>query len=629
MKTSIATNSLSGELQTKIKAISAAGFDAVEIFEQDFIAFEGSPKSVASMIADHGLELALFQPFRDFEGLVGGLRDRAFDRAKRKFDLMNQLGTDLMLICSSVHPKALGGIDRAADDLAELGDIAAQWGVRVGYEALAWGRFVNDHRDAWEIVRRANHERVGLIVDSFHTLGRQLSSQSLCSIPGDKIFFVQLADAPAIDMDLLHWSRHYRNMPGEGDLDVTGFLQAVWTTGYEGPISLEIFNDDFRSGDPFTIAVDGHRSLIALADDAREALPQARTLPQSVPVSLPSRGQVGGLSYVEFTAQGADAKKLHGVLKAMGFGHSAQHKSLDVALYSQGQVNIVINQEPKGHAAEVRAISGPSVCEVGLQCTDPLAVAKRAQALSLSQVGQRADTQMHAFPGIKTLGDGILRFVANHDQSAPLWLGEFDLAQLPGPNDDGCGLTCVDHLAQSMSYGEMLSWALLYTGLLEVEKRPVFDVVDPGGVVRSQVIENKSGTFRLTLNGAGNSNTLAGKHLASGASAPIQHLAFQSSDLRAQARRMMTAGFEALKMPDNYYQDLAARHGLSASQIQELQDLNLLYDQDDQGEFLQLYSQPIFNGFFFEIVQRIDGYSGYGGANSPFRVAAIKRALRK
>ena len=90
--------------------------------------------------------------------------------------------------------------------------------MRVGYEALAWGRHVNDHRDAWEIVRRADHPAIGLILDSFHTLARGIDLDSIRAIPGDRIFIVQLADAPQIDMDLLYWSRHFRNMPGEGDL---------------------------------------------------------------------------------------------------------------------------------------------------------------------------------------------------------------------------------------------------------------------------------------------------------------------------------------------------------------------------------------------------------------------------
>ena len=108
MKTAIATVSISGNLSEKLAVIAAAKFDGVEIFEQDFIAHGLSPEVVGQMARDHGLEIMLFQPFRDFEGLPEPERSRAFDRAEIKFDLMEEMGTDLMLICSTVHPKAQG-----------------------------------------------------------------------------------------------------------------------------------------------------------------------------------------------------------------------------------------------------------------------------------------------------------------------------------------------------------------------------------------------------------------------------------------------------------------------------------------------------------------------------------------
>ena len=259
MKTSIATVSISGDLAEKLQAIAAAGFSGVEIFESDFLTFGATAREVGAMARDLGLEITLFQPFRDFEGMPEPMRSRAFERARRKFEVMNELGTDLMLVCSSVSPAALGGIDRAAADFRALGDLAAGAGVRVGYEALAWGRHVNDHRDAWEIVRRADHPSIGLILDSFHTLARKINPDTIRSIPGDRIFIVQLADAPRIDMDLLYWSRHFRNMPGEGDLPVVAFMRAVAATGYDGPLSLEVFNDQFRGGSPKAISVDGQR----------------------------------------------------------------------------------------------------------------------------------------------------------------------------------------------------------------------------------------------------------------------------------------------------------------------------------------------------------------------------------
>ena len=104
MKTSIATVSISGDLQEKLDAIAAAGFDGIEIFEQDFIAFDGSPREVGRMVRDHGLEIMLFQPFRDFEGLPEPDRTRAFDRAERKFDVMEELGTDLAVTMTEEGP---------------------------------------------------------------------------------------------------------------------------------------------------------------------------------------------------------------------------------------------------------------------------------------------------------------------------------------------------------------------------------------------------------------------------------------------------------------------------------------------------------------------------------------------
>ena len=182
MKTSIATVSLSGSLTAKLAAIAEAGFDGIEIFEQDFLASDFTPAEVGRMVRDHGLEITLFQPFRDFEGLPEPHRSRALARVQRKFDLMNQLGTDLMLVCSTTHPAAIGGIDRMAHDFRDLGDLASRHGIRVGFEALCWGRFVNDHRDAWEVVRRADHPNVGLILDSFHTLARRIDPSSIRAI---------------------------------------------------------------------------------------------------------------------------------------------------------------------------------------------------------------------------------------------------------------------------------------------------------------------------------------------------------------------------------------------------------------------------------------------------------------
>ena len=266
MKTSIATVSLSGSLSEKLEAIAAAKFDAVEIFENDLVTFNGTPADVRQATKQLGLDIVTLQPFRDFEGMPDSLRNRVFARAERKFDVMEELGCDLLMICSNVAPDSLGGIERAAADLHELGERAAKRGLRVAFEALAWGRHISDYRDAWEAVRRANHPAVGLVLDTFHILARKTDLSAIRAIPRDRIFLVQMADAPMLQMDYLSWSRHFRNFPGQGDLPLLEFMEALAATGYDGPLSLEIFNDQFRAGSARSVAVDGHRSLLFLLD---------------------------------------------------------------------------------------------------------------------------------------------------------------------------------------------------------------------------------------------------------------------------------------------------------------------------------------------------------------------------
>ncbi len=167
---SIATVSLSGTLPEKLEAAAAIGFDGVEMFENDLLTFDGSPDDVR-MIADGlGLAITLFQPFRDFEAMPEPQRARNLDRAERKFDIMQALGTNLVLVCSNIHPATIDDDARAAADLAEMAERARRRGLRVGYEALAWGRHVNRWRHAWNIVQAADDAALGLIVDSFHTL---------------------------------------------------------------------------------------------------------------------------------------------------------------------------------------------------------------------------------------------------------------------------------------------------------------------------------------------------------------------------------------------------------------------------------------------------------------------------
>ena len=142
-----------------------------------------------------------------------------------------------------------------------------------------------------------------------------------------------------------------------------------------------------------------------------------------------------------------------------------------------------------------------------------------------------------------------------------------------------------------MKYEDMLTWTLFYTSILDAGKVSMVDVVDPGGLVRSRAIQNVSGDLRITLNGAENLNTLAGQFIDRTFGAAVQHLAFSCTDIFATAEALAVRGFEALEISPNYYEDLGARFGLQDAFLARLQLSKVLYDEDADGRYFQLYSR--------------------------------------
>jgi 4-hydroxyphenylpyruvate dioxygenase len=311
----------------------------------------------------------------------------------------------------------------------------------------------------------------------------------------------------------------------------------------------------------------------------------------------------------------------------MGFSLAGRHKSRDVTVWRQGAgtgINIVVNNGHDGFAHSSYAVHGTNAYAIGLRVADAAATLARARALGAEMFVEHRKPGELAIPAIRGVGGGVIYFL---DRGlANVWDVEFDPVTPVG--QAGAGLTAVDHLAQTMDYDEMLTWLLFYVSIFDARKSPIIDVVDPGGLVRSQVIEASSGALRLTLNGAGNRKTLAGHFIAESFGSSVQHIAFACSDIFATATCLKTLGFRTLAISPNYYDDLEARLGLDPHLSRRLRMENILYDRDDAGEYFQLYSRNHGEGFFFEIVERRNGYKGYGAVNAPFRIAAQKRLIR-
>ncbi len=618
MKTAIATVCLSGALDEKLEAIARAGFKRVELFEADLLSFNGSPADVRRLIEEHGLTTVTFQPFRDLEGMPDGKRERALTRAERKFDVMQELGCDFLMVCSNVSPESLGGIDRAAADLRLLGERAARRGMKVAFEALAWGRHINDYRDAWEAVRRADHPNVGLVLDSFHILARGTDLSAIRSIPRDRLFLVQVADAPRLDMDYLSWSRHFRNFPGQGDLPLDDFMDALAATGYDDLFSLEIFNDQFRGGSTRQVALDGHRSLIYMLDRLR----QRTRKPIAELPALPPRAKCLGVEFIEFAMDDQAASGFETLLSQLGFHKAGQHISKAVTRWTQGDINLVVNREKEGFAHSYNLTHGTSVCAIGLRVEDAGAALDRAQALLDTPFRQAVGPGELEIPAVRGLGGSLIYFIDPKSDLGRVW--DIEFKPVPGETAREAGIGRVDHISQSMNYDEMLSWLLFYMSLLDVGKTVEQDVIDPGGLVKSQVVHSADGRLRIVLNGSQSSRTQSSRFLSEAFGSGVQHIALATDDLVATVKKLRANGVTLLKVPANYYDDLEAKVDLAPETIETLRAHDIFYDREGDAEYFQIYTGTVEDRFFFEIVER-RGYQGYGAVNAPVRLAAQAR----
>ncbi|GAA3756517.1 dehydroshikimate dehydratase QsuB [Microbacterium kribbense] len=610
MRTSIATVSIGGTLEAKLEAARSAGFDGIEIFENDLISSFATPRQIRSWAERLGLRIDLYQPFRDFEGVPAEQLSANLRRAEAKLDLAAELGAATMLVCSNVATATIDDDRTAADQLRRLGDLAAERGVRIAYEALAWGRFVNTYRRSWQVVERTDHPSVGLCLDSFHIFSRSSTLAEMGEIPGAKIFFCQIADAPLMDLDPLSWSRHYRLFPGQGGFPLPEFMSAVLSTGYDGPISIEVFNDVFRQTDPIRTARDAHRSLRYLEDLTARATISTPASPMPLE-RLPPASTIRTHDFVEI--HGTVAGELSNLLTGLGFRPHGTHRSKPVALWTLGEVRLVLDDtRSPGSNAKVTAL--------GFEVDDPVASAARADQLNITRLSRETAAGEQVLYGIAAPDGTEVYFCAPHPGSEPAWAREFSKVDAAEHEAVLLGSVTLDHVALTEPWYSFDEAILYYRATLGLEPEQSVDVADAYGLVRSQALRSADGAIALVLNVQPLSESPPVHHRGA------DHIALRVSDLPATVRRLRRAGMRMLEIPANYYADLRARYGLTDEVVAQLQDLDLLFDRDDRGgEFLQCYTRTV-GSVFFELVQRTGGYDGFGAANSSVRRVAQMRS---
>jgi sugar phosphate isomerase/epimerase len=246
------TISLAGPLPAKLRAIREAGFSQVMLSARDLVGHAEGVEAAIAAVRESGLRVTGFQVLRDFEGLSGQLHEYKVDIAKSMLELCAAVGARVLLVCSSTSAHASADRDAIARDLRKLAMLAIPRGIRVAYEALSWGRSIEEFPAAWDVVMRADMPNLGLGLDSFHMFATQTSLDELQWLDPERIFLVQLADFMWQEIrsveERIATARHFRVFPGEGahSDQVAELVSRLHAQGYRGDYSFEVFNDDYQ-----------------------------------------------------------------------------------------------------------------------------------------------------------------------------------------------------------------------------------------------------------------------------------------------------------------------------------------------------------------------------------------------
>lgn len=258
------TANMTGAIADRLAAIEQAGYGSATLWPADLFAHFEDPEATIELIRNSPVEVSAYQCVRDLEGSPAPIKARKMELARQFIAQMKLIGCDLLVLCSNVRDDIRRDWAQAVADLQAIGDLARTSGVRIAFEPICYGGWINTYVKGWELVRDVDHPHVGLVLDAAHIFLPETPLDAIEQIPGDKIFLVELSDFAATSLDKRELLRNYRMFPGEGVRPLRGFVDRVEATGYAGPISLEVFNARYRAADPSFVARRGFAALEAL-----------------------------------------------------------------------------------------------------------------------------------------------------------------------------------------------------------------------------------------------------------------------------------------------------------------------------------------------------------------------------
>jgi len=335
-----------------------------------------------------------------------------------------------------------------------------------------------------------------------------------------------------------------------------------------------------------------------------------------------------GYEFIEYTAE--DTRALESLFKSLGFTAIAKHRSKDVVLYRQGDINFIINHEPDSFAQSFARVHGPSICAFGIRVED----ANHAYQHAINNnakpyIGQAGPMELN-LPAIRGIGDSLIYLIDRYGENS---IYDVDFVPLPdAPTKPvGVGLHYIDHLTHNVHKGRMDEWASFYERIFNFKEIRYFDIKGKTTGLLSRAMTSPCGKIRIPINEPSDNKSQIQEYLDAYHGEGIQHIALGSHDIYESVEALKANDVRLLDVPDTYYEEVNNRIPGHNEDINRLAKNRILIDGDletNQGLLLQIFTETVIGPIFFEIIQR-KGNEGFGEGNFQALFESIEEDQRR
>lgn len=326
-----------------------------------------------------------------------------------------------------------------------------------------------------------------------------------------------------------------------------------------------------------------------------------------------------GFAFLEFS--GPDKDKLHKQFSEMGFQAVATHKTQDITLFKQGNIQFIVNAAPHCQAAVHAKTHGPGACAMGFKVKD----AKAAFSYAIAHGGtafQDTPETHHGLPAIEAIGGSVIYFV---DDTHQPFANQWNITSTE--RITGNGLIDIDHLTHNVFRGNMDKWADFYAAIFNFQEIRFFNIAGKMTGLISRALGSPCGKIKIPLNESKDDRSQIEEFLHEYSGEGIQHIALTTEDIYKSVNTLRSQGVKFLDVPDTYYEMLNSRLPWHQEPLNHLNTQKILMDGEldpEQGLLLQIFTENIFGPVFFEIIQR-KGNQGFGEGNFQALFEAIER----